>query len=645
MSRPRPFVLLGLAFVVLAGGFVLWLQIGLMSSLVSVALGARNFQTGLTGAVDQLTAGDYEAALANFDEVQSAADLVRASTGGPQVQLVGSIPGFATAVDNWRVLAVAASDITTSTGELLSIFGDLSGKSGEVKIFSDGAIDIELLKQLPPRVAAVNTSINDSVAQLKLVNTSGPAAGFLATVQAKALKEAKPVQRAVSALVDLAPLLPDALGANTPKRYLIAIGNQAEMRASGGAPLTLVLVEFDDGRISIPIKGQTSTQLYPPLNAPVQWWGPAGNPFFPTNPRNAPMVVANTHPSLLYSAREMSGAWIGGDYPEVDGVITLDLSSIAAVLNAIGPIASPTYGEVTGDRLGQLLLVEAYEKFGVAEFTARQEANQQLLDELLSRLLSGEDLVSVAKAIASTAPGRHFQVWMRDTRFENFILESGAGGSVRDPGVGDWSAVYTQNGNQSKVDVFQQRNVLVSAKINEDGSARVTQLMTVTNATPPERPEGPPERIGYETSWLKAAYLLYVPNAATNYSSYYPQGFTVRSFKDHQQYGRGFADDGFGQKLVRVVGWTAPGAKAEVSVSYDLPAGTFTAPDGSLVYTLQAEPQSIWNDATLTVRVTPPTGWRAVDDLGMMIDADGVAELSAVQSGQVSVAIAMKPAS
>ena len=643
VSRPRPFVLLGLVVVALVGGFVLWLQIGLMSSLVSVALGARSFQTSLTAAVDQLTTGDYQSALANFDEVQTAAERVSSSAGAAQLDLIGTLPGLDTAVANWRVLAIATDDVTTGTGELLAIFGDLSGQSGGAKIFSDGAIDIELLRQLPPRVAAVDTDINDAVTQLKLVDTSGPAAGILATVQEKALKEVKPVQRAISALVDLAPLLPDALGANAPKRYLIAIGNQAEMRASGGAPLTLVLVEFDNGRISIPIKGQTSTQLYPPLNAPVTWWGPAGNPFFPINPRNAPMVVANTHPSLLYSAREMSGAWIGGDYPAVDGVITIDLSAIAAVLNAIGPISSPTYGEVTGDRLGQILLVEAYEKFGVTEFVARQEANQLLLDELLQQLLSGEDLVSVAKAIASTAPGRHFQVWMRDTRFENFILESGAGGSVRDPGQGDWSAVYTQNGNQSKVDVFQQRNVLVSAQLNPDGSARVTQLMTLTNATPAERPEGPPERIGYETSWLKAAYLLYVPTAATNYSASYPQGFAVRSFKDHQQYGRGFANDGFGQKLIRVVGWTAPGASTPVSVTYDLPAGTFTGADGSLVYNLQAEPQSIWNASTLTVRVTPPAGWRAENDLGMKVDQAGVAEVSALQTGQVNVSITMKP--
>ncbi len=72
--------------------------------------------------------------------------------------------------------------------------------------------------------------------------------------------------------------------------------------------------------------------------------------------------------------------------------------------------------------------------------------------------------------------------------------------------------MYTQNGNQSKVDVFQQRNQLVVVNLREDGSARVRQTLTLTNATPPDRPEGPPERIGYETSWLKNAYLLYVPD-------------------------------------------------------------------------------------------------------------------------------------
>jgi hypothetical protein len=415
------------------------------------------------------------------------------------------------------------------------------------------------------------------------------------------------------------------------------------MRASGGAPLSLVLVEFNDGRITIPIKGTTSTDLFPPVNRPVEWWGPAPNPFFPGNPRVRPFVVANTHPNLLYSAQEMAASWEGGDFPRVDGIVTIDLTAIAAVLDAVGPIQSPEYGEVTGDKLGQILLVDAYQEFGQEEAATRQQANQQLLDELLTKLLSGDDLVSTAKAIASTAPGRHFQLWMRDSRLEDLALRSGAGGEVSEPETGDWSAVYTQNGNQSKVDVFQQRNVLVTAQLALDGSARVTQQVTLTNATPADRPDGPPERIGYETSWAKNAYILYIPDEARDYTLGYPQGFAVRPFRNHEQYGRGFAEDGFGHKLARVVGWTPPGGQTAVSVSYSMPPGSFSASAGSpsvqldrLVYRLQAEPQALWTPSTITVRAAAPPGWTPVPIPGAKVSGTTI-EVSAVQNAPVDV--------
>lgn len=637
-QRPSLKLVIGLGAAVVVGLVIFWLQIGMITSIVSLGAGARSFQTSLTSAVNQIADGNYDGAQSDFVEVESAAERVSASGGGPHMALVGSIPGLRTPVDNWHRLSTSTDNITTSVGGLLTLFGDLSGKSGTGQIFQDGAIDVVRLNELPPRVEAIDNGIASTVAQLASIDATGPAAGFLEKARNRALGEIVPVQDAIDALVRLAPKLPDALGANGVRRYLLAIGNQAEMRAAGGAPLTLVLVEFDNGRISIPIKGQTSTELFPPMNAAVQWWGPTMNPFFSTEPRNAPMVVTNTHPSLLFSAREMAGAWVGGTYPEVDGVITLDLTAIGAALNAIGPIQSETYGTVTGDQLGQILLIDAYQKFGQTEAEQRQIANQQLLDQLITKLMSGDDLVSVAKAVASTAPGRHFQAWMRDDDFEKVIVDSGAGGDVVDPKTGDWSAIYTQNGNQSKVDVFQQRNVVVTVNLAEDGSARVNQQITLTNATPPDRPAlGTFGKIGYETMWLKAAYLMYVPDAATNYRVSYPNGFAVRPFKNHQQMGLGFVNDGIGQKLVRVVGWTAPGAQSAVSVSYDLPAGTFApAASKGLTYTLHADPQSLFTPSTITVRVTAPTGWVPVNEPGMQVTGN-TGEVSAVQNGPVDV--------
>ena len=637
MRRPSWRVLLGLGVAVVAGLVIFWLQVSLTVATVSLGIGARSLQTSLQSAAVQIGNGQYEGAQRDFTEVQAAAHRVVVSADGPHMAFLWHIPGVRTAVANWQRMASATDNVSTATGDLLTLFGDLSGKSGGAQIFQDGAIDIGQLEALPPRVASIDHGLALASAQLASVVTSGPGAKPLETVRNKALGEIVPIQQAIDALANIAPLLPDALGASGPRRYLVAIDNQAEMRASGGAPLTLVLIEFNEGRISIPIKGQTSTELFPPMNAKVKWWGPSLNPFFPDNPRDAPMVVTNTHPNLLFSAREMAGAWAGGGFPTVDGVATLDLTAIGAALNAIGPIQSDAYGQVTGDQLGQILLIDAYEKFGQTEADARQAANQALVDQLLTKLLSGHDLVSVAKAIAGTAPGRHFQVWMSNPTFEQVVLQGGAGGDVQPPKRGDWSAMYTQNANQSKVDVFQQRNVLVSVQLHDDGSAHVNQQLTLTNATPADRPAlGTFGKIGYETTWLKAGYLMYVPDAASNYRVTYPSGFAVRPFANHQQLGNGFVNDGFGHKLVRVAGWTPPGGQSAVSVSYDLPAGTFGTDTEGYGYDLQADPQSLFVPSTITVRVTPPTGWRPVPVNGAAVTANTI-EVSAVQDRTVSV--------
>ena len=647
MSSRKPLIWGVAALVPIVGGFVFWLQMGLLASIGALAWSGIGLQNHLANAANGLISGDYAGGQAEFEQANRSTEIILKSVDTSQVALIEHIPGIDIAVKNWRLSVGAAYNVSMATGDLITLYGDLSGKSGGTKIFSDGAVDLVRLGTLPAQSAQLKGQIDGAAANLKNIVATTFFSDPLAQIRDRALREVIPIASGVDTLNEITPSLPEALGANGTKRYLIAIGNQAEMRASGGAPLSLVMVEFESGRVSIPIKGQTSTQLFPPINAKVNWFGPALNPFFPKNPRNKPFVNANTHPNFLYSAKEMmaawSGKWDGPSYPEVDGVVTLDLTAIAAVLDATGPIQSEVFGEVTGERIGQILLIDAYQDFGQKDAAIRQEANQALLDQLLDRILSGGDLINAGQAILSTAPGRHFQMFMKDPALEKLALQSNAAGVVSDPHVGDWSALYTQNGNASKVDVFQQRNVLVNVNLEADGSARVTQQLTLTNATPADRAEGPPERMGYETSWLKSAYYLYVPDSATKFKPSYPVGFTVRPFRGHRQLGGGWIDDGFGHRFIRLVGWTPPGDQSAVSVTYELPAGTFSGGDTSgdsrtLTYRVQAEVQSLLNDSTITFQVTGPAGFTPIRQPGMKI-SEATGTLSAVQSGPVNAEI------
>ncbi|NKB92234.1 MAG: DUF4012 domain-containing protein, partial [Candidatus Nanopelagicales bacterium] len=270
-SRAIVGILAGLV-VAVVGGFILWMQAGLTYSLVLLGSGGVGLQDHLSNAADGLTAGDYAAGEKEYELALESTAILERSTTAPQVNLIGRFDTFVTAVANWKAAVVASDEITQATGELLGLYGDLAGKNGSEKIFSDGAVDIDRLETVAPRVDSVLINLANAEASLNAIETEGRWTEGLDDVRNQALAEMAPVTAAVEVLVDIAPVLPQALGADGPRRYLVAVGNQAEMRASFGAPLTLLMVEFDDGRISIPVKGQTSTELFPPLNAPVQWF-------------------------------------------------------------------------------------------------------------------------------------------------------------------------------------------------------------------------------------------------------------------------------------------------------------------------------------------------------------------------------------
>jgi hypothetical protein len=90
-----------------------------------------------------------------------------------------------------------------------------------------------------------------------------------------------------------------------------------------------------------------------------------------------------------------------------------------------------------------------------------------------------------------------------------------------------------------------------------------------------------------------------------------------------------------------MVGWTPPGGQTTVSVSYDLPAGTFGGDGRPLVYSLRAEPQSLFINSTITVRVTGPDGWEPESGAGMKVFGR-TGEVSAVQDAPVNVTMGFR---
>lgn len=422
-----------------------------------------------------------------------------------------------------------------------------------------------------------------------------PALGPVATA-GEALRAASAAGR------ELAPALPRALGSEGPRRYLICGLNDAELFGSGGAPLTAVLVEVEGGDPRIEVSGSVSAELNPG-NTAYRWDVEGGPPWYVAG-ADYPFANSNFHPDFGISGRNMRTAWGGLGFPAADGVITVDVSAVAEVLRAIGPVESAAYGLVTGDDVVRTLLVDAYRQYpedvpGANE--RRQALNAQLQGELIDRLREPRTALRAALALWRTIPGRHLQGSMADPAVQRSIQALGADGSLSaEPG--DVLGVFAQSG-PSKLAIFQERAIRHEVVVLPDGSAQVTQTTTFTSAVPEDLTGDPESYRGRLALLYRQRVAFRLPENAQSPTIDTPAGDGIIRGRRTGPY-----SDGVGGWVMWQGQDLPPGGLSTTVVTYSLPPGFFGGA-GDLEYRLWADPQATVAPTGLEVVVTFPAGW------------------------------------
>lgn len=615
--RYRPRTLAGLGVLIVA---VLLLGSAAIASATAYRSGVAA-QAAVVSLAKAITADDFPAAEAAVGQARSQIDAAAGAAANPAIRILGALPWLGDPLRAMGTLTQAGDRLVSATEDLFEVYTLASGEGvGATKLVLNGQINVERLASYQPLLADAHASLQEAQAHLAATPTGGPVGGRIAALTATAEAEIAPLSDLLGNLLTLYPRLPGLLGADGPTRYLLVVLNPAELRATGGAPLSAALIEFDDGAMSVLRQGATSTEFFLD-NRKVTWQTLVGPPLGPTPGQPDRFVNANQHPDFRISGEQLARAWQAGGLPVVDGVIALDTTAIAAVLGAIGPVQTEGYGEVTQDNLTETILFDAYTQ--VRDKRTRHDLNAQLSSAVVSALVTGENLPGVAGALFAEARGRHVQAWLVDPQAQQVLSAIGLAGEV-DREAPDQIAVYTQNTNGSKVDVYQQREVRHEVVLAADGSASVTQQVTLNNATPGQAGEVPGEpRDGYYTRWSRPALYQYLPRHAEQVEVVAPTGWESQSL----------LDDGQGRPLVRSRGWIAPGGIVTITLRYRLPPDTFTEDPaqqggqaggqqagrmgpGGLRYAAVADPQPMFTTPSLVLTVTfpddpPPTppGW------------------------------------
>ena len=586
-TRRRRTIILTLWGLVVLGAALVMLAI----PLLRVPGNAQAANADLTAAKAALQEGDMASARAS---VASAGDHIDSAQDGAQGiggDVWSRIPLLGTPVADARHLVQALDDVTAVAKIGVDLYPSVAGE--QASLFRDGQVEQQTLDEVISGARDAGAHLTSAASELTQVRGSTPFVGdMIASRRDEAADQVIPLADGFTRLEPLLDQLPAFLGFEGKRTYLIAMLNPSELRYSGGAALAFAPMAWDDGTLEL--RDAFPAVQDPRLTVPHTWRKVKGNAFHRSNTRLANSTFA---PSWSVSGEELLRAWRSATGDQYDGVMAVDMITMALLLDATGPTTVPGVGELNGGNLTETL-IGSYDDY-YPDPTVQDQTFASVVAALQGQLFGGGDYVAKGQALKQAANGRHLALYLKDPDVQAGFAALGLDGDLAEP-AGDYLGAFTQSTVGAKVDYYQQRSIDLDITLDEGGSATDQVDVLLHNDTPPYAVPGADPREGYFTRWASMAASLFLPGTATVESFSLGDaewGGRARRFYDHSFVG--------GQTVI------PPGESTHLRATYTVPGAAEVDESGDLTYRLAMDPQGTAFDASARVTVHLPDGYRA----------------------------------
>lgn len=459
---------------------------GLLAGLLTLrttgaASDLREAQDLLERAAESLEEGELvqaRAALAAAEElIVTANEALRA----PDVGVLGTLPGLNV---NMRALEQSlelAAAVVHGGVNVLEEAEPLQGPDGKLEVsLSDGSVPLEAITRSRVEIEAL---LGDLL-QREPPPDSPLLLGAVQELRDSVVERAQERVRQLDVLNRGLALLEEMIGANGPRRYLIAVANTAEMRGSGGMILNYGVLEGRDGTATLPEFGRIDElALSTPVSASsapddylARWDG--FDPLLRWRQANLAAdftVVAPVLETMYEQVTRLSA----------DGVIQVDPHGLAALLAGVGPVTVPELGVVNAANVVDLTLHEAYVRFpGVEE---RSDVLGDVAEAAFRRLVEGEipSLRTLATALVDAVDGRHLIVHSTNSALQRQSWSFGADGALPDAEGPDSFSLTAQNLSGNKLDYFLDTSLDLSGQRPSGAIGEIEAVIALENVATP----------------------------------------------------------------------------------------------------------------------------------------------------------------
>jgi hypothetical protein len=472
------------ALVLIAGVAVLWL--GAKASTIKAELEASTqLVPKLKESILQNRPAD---ATSVVDELRRHTAAARDAASDPLWSVAAATPWLGANFSATAEIARSADDVATlGVVPLVKVYDSLNW---DKLMPSSSGTDLEPIRKAAPAVASAANAVHVSAERLNGIDAGG-LLPQIAGPLTQARQQLGSVVEELNTASDAAGLAPAMLGSDKPHHYLLLVQNNAEVRASGGIPGSLVVLTADKGKLSLSAESSaTELGLFDP---PVPVDDEQQRIY--SSRLGMFMQDVNFTPDFPTAATTALKMWEQKKGERLDGAVSIDPVALGYILDATGPVslqdphvleltAGKLPNQLTGKNVVKTLLSDVYAQ--IKQPAAQDAYFAMVAKEIFAALSSGKGdakglLAGVGKGVAE----HRVLLWSADTSEQSVIGRYTLSGSISGPSVpAAQFGAYFNDGTGAKMDYYVTRTVQLIKQCPANGYGTVKVRITSTNTAP-----------------------------------------------------------------------------------------------------------------------------------------------------------------
>ena len=465
---------------------------------------ARDLIDQVKTAADE---GDYEGAIAPYDQIQEHTARAREMTDHALWELAEGIPTAGRNLVAMREVTAGIDDVVLALEPLVDIAGDLDPSALAPQ---DGRIPLERIQEITAVMAATEADFATLAPRIAAIDTAGTI-GALGSAQTQLVDMLEGLQETLAEVRPKIEAIPPLLGSEGPRTYVVMFLNNAELRSLGGSATTFAEITLDNGAIGAPtVQPAGYGNMIPHPDFSVI---PLSEEFEAIYAKSLGRWIANAtlRPSEDTAAQIVQAEWARMYGRQVNGVISMDGPALAHLLGAVGPITLSTGDVVSSDTVLPLLFNEIYQRYSTGDLYADDAAQGVVYAETVAatfeRLSTGQfDPEVLFEAMTTAAEGNHTNVWLADEAERSLLADTAlAATGLRPASTDDQDVVgvYLNDQVGSKLNFYLASTVATgTGACGPDGRQVHRVTTTLTSTLPPEAVAGLSQNVAGK-SWAR----------------------------------------------------------------------------------------------------------------------------------------------